>query len=166
MGKLLSFSMNYLFTCKLCSSTGVEIYKRTQATLPQMCITTIANLQRKTVKDGSPRNFFSKDKEIIPFIEAYWDSITTNARRQTTGWYSTILKTLQAQPTIFTCQDNGGDLMFGLVETNLETIRPNYESGKLGQKEDGKRREIRAYRTNNHDNLQNINKRGWVYTVP
>lgn len=137
MGKLLSFSMNYVFTCKFCSPTGLEIYRRTQATIPQMCITTIANLQRKTVKDGSPRYLFSKDKEIIPFIEAYWESITTLARKQTTGWYSTILKSLQSLPTIFTSQDNCGDLMFGLMEKDLETIKPNYDAQKVNQREDG-----------------------------
>lgn len=129
--------MNYVFTCKFCSPTGLEIYRRISATLPQMCITTIANLQRKTVKDGNPRLLFSKDKEIIPFIESYWESITTLARKQTTGWYATIQKTLQSHPTIFTCQENGGDLLFGLVEPELETIKPNYEALKLSQKDEG-----------------------------
>lgn len=90
MGKLLSFSMNYMFTCKFCAPTGVEAYSRKQALPAQMCITTIANLQWKAVKDGNPRHFFSKDREIIPFIEAYWESITTLARKPTTGWYATI----------------------------------------------------------------------------
>lgn len=137
MGKLLSFSMNYVFTCKFCSPTGLEIYRRTQATIPQMCITTIANLQRKTMKDGNPRYLFSKDKEIIPFIEAYWESITTLARKQTTGWYSTILKSLQSLPTVFTSLDSNGELMFGLIEKDLETIKPSYDSQKVNQKEDG-----------------------------
>lgn len=113
------------------------MYRRTSANLSQMCITTIANLQRKTVKDGAPRYFFSKEKEIIPFIDAYWESITTLARKQTTGWYSTIQKTLQSHTTIFASKDNGGDLMFGLVENDLETIKPDYTSLKTNQKEDG-----------------------------
>lgn len=137
MGKLLAFSMNYNFTCKFCSATGLEQYRRTSASFPQMCITTIANLQRKTVKDGSPRFFFSKEKEIVPFIESYWESMTTMARKQTTGWHGTILKTLQAHSNIFTSQDNAGDLMFGLVDRDLETIKPSYENLKLNQKEDG-----------------------------
>ena len=103
-----------------------------------MCVTTIANLQRKTVKDGNPKNLFNKDKEIIPFIEAYWESITTHARKQTTGWHNTILKTLQSHPNVFTFQDNGGDLMFGLVDNNLESIKPNYETGKQLKEEGGK----------------------------
>jgi Set1/Ash2 histone methyltransferase complex subunit ASH2 len=105
-----------------------------------MCITAIANLQRKTVKDGNPRYLFSKDREIIPFIEAYWESITTLARKQTNAWYSTILKTLQTHTNIFTTQDNAGDLLFGLVDQDLEKIKPNYD--KLS-KEDG---EFRARR--------------------
>jgi Set1/Ash2 histone methyltransferase complex subunit ASH2 len=137
MGKLLAFSMNYNFTCKFCSVTGLEQYRRTSASFPQMCITTIANLQRKTVKDGNPRLFFSKEKEIIPFIESYWESMTTMARKQTTGWYGTILKTLQSHPNTFTYQDNAGDLMFGLVDKELETIKPSYENLKINQKEDG-----------------------------
>lgn len=137
MGKLLSFSMNYIFTCKLCSTTGLETYRRTSASFVQMCITAIANLQRKTVKDGSARYFFNKDKEIIPFLEAYWESMTTLARKQTTGWHGTVQKTLQAHANIFTYQENGGDLLFGLIDNDLETIKPNYDSLKSNQKEDG-----------------------------
>lgn len=127
MGKLLSFSMNYLFTCKFCSTSGLEVYRRTQASSPQMCVTTIANLQRKTMKDGAPRYFFSRDKEIIPFIEAYWESITTSSRKTTNGWFTTIHKTLQSNPNIFVSQDNGGDLLYSLVEKDLEMIKPKYE---------------------------------------
>lgn len=106
-----------------------------------MCITTLANLQRKTVKDGNPRFLFSKDREIIPFIESYWESITTQARKQTTAWYSTILKTLQTHSNIFTSQDINSELLFGLIETDLETIKPNYE--KLAASNEG---EFRARR--------------------
>lgn len=103
-----------------------------------MCITTIANLQRKTVKDGTPRYFFSRDREIVPFLEMYWESITTLARKQTTAWYTTIHKTLQTHPHIFASQDNGADIMYSLVEQDLLTIKPNYDALKLGQKDDGK----------------------------
>ena len=137
MGKLLAFSMNYVFTCKFCSPTGLETYRRIQASLVQMCITTIANLQRTSIKTGNPCYFFSKDQSIIPFIETYWESITTLARKQTTGWYSTIHKTLQAHSNIFACQDVNGDLQFGLIEKSLETIKPNYETLKANQKDDG-----------------------------
>jgi Set1/Ash2 histone methyltransferase complex subunit ASH2 len=137
MGKLLSFSMNYSFCCKFCSPTGLETYRRNSATLHQMCITTIANLQRKTQKDGTPKFMFSKDAEIIPFMESYWESITTLARKPTTTWHSSILKTLQSHPQLFVSQDNGGDILFGLVNSDLEAIKPSYETTKLNQNNDG-----------------------------
>jgi hypothetical protein len=119
-------------------------------------------LQRKTVKDGNPRYFFSKDKEIIPFIEAYWESITTLARKQTTGWYSTIQKTLQTHANIFASQDNNGDLMFGLIEKDLETIKPNYDALKVNQKEDGKFFPARFITTTTKTCKQNKISR-WAY---
>lgn len=137
MGKLLSFSMNYVFTCKFCSASGLETYRRISASLVQMCVTTIANLQRTSVKEGNPCYFFSKDRSIIPFIERYWESITTLARKPTTAWYSTIQKTLQSHTNIFACQDNNGDLHFGLIEKDLESIKPNYEALKSNQKDEG-----------------------------
>lgn len=137
MGKLLSFSMNYVFTCKFCSPTGLETYRRISATLVQMCITTIANLQRASMKEGNPCFFFSRDQAVIPFIERYWESITTMPRKQTTGWHSTIQKTLQTHTNVFVCQENNGELMFGLVEKDLESIKPNYEALKTNQKDDG-----------------------------
>lgn len=160
MGKLLSFSMNYVFTCKFCSPTGLEIYRRNSSSLHQMCVTALANLQRKTVKDGNPRFLFSKDREIIPFIEAYWESITTQARKQTTGWYSTILKTLQSHTNIFTSQDVAGDLMFGLIDKDLESIKPNYD--KPG-KDDGEC--FARCASYNHDNIRVNKNTRWAYTA-
>lgn len=127
--------MNYIFTCKLCSATGLETYRRTSATIPQMCVTTIANLQRKTEKDGALRHFFSKDKEIIPFIEMYWESITTLARKQTNAWHSTIHKTLQSHQNLFLCQDNGVDILYGLFDTDLTNIKPQFDA-KVSQRGD------------------------------
>lgn len=137
MGKLLAFSMNYVFTCKFCSQTGLETYRRVSASLVQMCVTTIANLQRTSMKEGNPSYLFSKDHAIIPFIERYWESITTLARKQTTGWYASIQKTLQSSPNIFVSQEINGDIHFGLIQTDLEAIKPNYEALKINQKEEG-----------------------------
>lgn len=33
LGKLLPFSMNYTFSCKNCSPTGLESFKKTQASM-------------------------------------------------------------------------------------------------------------------------------------
>jgi Set1/Ash2 histone methyltransferase complex subunit ASH2 len=126
--------MNYIFTCKFCSNSGLETYRRTSATIPQMCITTIANLQRKTEKDGTPRYFFSV-KEIIQFMDMYWESITTLARKQTNTWHSTIVKTLQTHQNLFLAQDNmQNEFHYGLSDADLTTIKPHYERA---QKDEG-----------------------------
>lgn len=48
---------------------------------PQMCLTAIANLRQESVKDGSNKLLFSKDREIIPYIDQYWEAMTTMPRR-------------------------------------------------------------------------------------
>ena len=42
-----------------------------------MCLTAIANLRQESVKDGSNKILFSKDREIIPYIDQYWEAMTT-----------------------------------------------------------------------------------------
>jgi Set1/Ash2 histone methyltransferase complex subunit ASH2 len=99
LGKLVPFMTNYVFFCKNCSPTGLESFKKNQAreccikfyryyfiaclflAFPQMCITAIANLQQDSVKDSKNRAIFSKDREIIPYIEQYWEAMTTMPRR-------------------------------------------------------------------------------------
>lgn len=54
--------------------------------IPQMCITAIANMQQNATKEGKPQSLFSKDNDIIPFIEQYWEAMTTMPRRVTQSW--------------------------------------------------------------------------------
>ncbi|XP_063703607.1 set1/Ash2 histone methyltransferase complex subunit ASH2 [Culicoides brevitarsis] len=129
-GKTLAFSMNYVFFCKNCSSTGLESFRRIQATLTQMCVTTIANLQHAAKKEGKPKLLFSKDKEIVPFIEQYWESMTTMPRRITQSWYATVQKTLLKDVNVvFSYEENSEDgQMYGLVNVDLTHIKPNYDA--------------------------------------
>lgn len=46
-----------------------------------MCITAIANLQQESAKDGKNKTIFSKDRAIIPYIDQYWEAMTTMPRR-------------------------------------------------------------------------------------
>jgi len=55
-----------------------------------MCVTAIGNLMQESNKSGNPQLYFSRDKEIIPFIESHWESMTTTARRVTQSWHSTV----------------------------------------------------------------------------
>lgn len=55
-----------------------------------MCVTAIANLLQICQKDNDHRTFFHKDKDIIPFIECHWESMTTMPRRVTQSWHATV----------------------------------------------------------------------------
>ncbi|PSN44435.1 Set1/Ash2 histone methyltransferase complex subunit ASH2 [Blattella germanica] len=129
LGKLVPFMMNYFFVCKNCSPTGLESFKKNQAAFPQMCVTAIGNLMQASVKEGSPRTMFSKDRDIIPFIDSHWEGMTTMPRRVTQSWHSTIHRALSKDVgTLFVCEDGSGDNLFGLVAPDLTHIKPNYEA--------------------------------------
>lgn len=55
--------------------------------ISQMCVTAIANLQQQAQKKGKLKYLFDKDEEVIPYMEQYWESMTTMPRRVTQSWY-------------------------------------------------------------------------------
>ena len=55
-----------------------------------MCVTAIGNLMQASVKEGSPRTMFSKERDIIPFIDSHWEGMTTMPRRVTQSWHLTV----------------------------------------------------------------------------
>ena len=99
-----------------------------------MCITTIANLMQNSIKEGSSRQYFSRDREIVPYIDSHWEYMTSLPRRVTTSWHATIHKTLlKERGLIFVCQEPVSDSltsdgMYGLLSLELVNIRPNYEA--------------------------------------
>ncbi|XP_015127858.1 set1/Ash2 histone methyltransferase complex subunit ASH2 [Diachasma alloeum] len=130
LGKLVPFMMNYIFMCKNCSPTGLESFKKNQAQFPQMCVTAIANLLQIAQKDPEQRMLFNKDRDIIPFIELHWESMTTMPRRVTQSWHATIHRALLKDVgTLFTMDENNTDgQLFGLTTPDLVLIKPNYEA--------------------------------------
>lgn len=95
-----------------------------------MCVTAIANLQQTSAKEATPKMLFSKDKEIIPYIEYHWEALTTTSRRVTQSWHATVYKALQKDMhTLFIMDENSMDgQIFGLLSTDLTQIKPNYEA--------------------------------------
>ncbi len=55
-----------------------------------MILTALGNLTQKSVKAGNSRTQFSKDQDIIPFIDQYWEAMTTMSRRVTQSWHTTV----------------------------------------------------------------------------
>lgn len=135
IGKCVAFMYNYHFLCKICNTSGFETFTKKQASFSQMCATSIANLLQQNVASGSARTMFSKDKEIIPFIEKHWEHMTTMARRVKQTWHTTVHKTMLKDTDIFTCEECmlDGDSsetypLFGLVSQNIRKIAPCYET--------------------------------------
>nr|SVE76294.1 EOG090X03NS [Daphnia longispina] len=114
--------------------TTMTVAGCTPTEFTQMCITTIANLMQNSTKEGASRQYFSRDREIVPYVDSHWEYLTTMPRRVTQSWHSTIHKTLMKEKgLIFVCQEPvpetmASDCMFGLLSLELVNIRPNYEA--------------------------------------
>lgn len=108
-----------------------------------MCQCAIANMQQVATRDGKPQTQFSKDREIIPYIEQNWEAMTTMPRRLTQSWYSTVQRSLVKDVnTLFTYEEHPEHgSMYGLFNQDLRQIKPNYEimskTGALRLTEDG-----------------------------
>jgi Set1/Ash2 histone methyltransferase complex subunit ASH2 len=90
-----------------------------------MCETAIANL----MKQNEDRVAFSKDKEIIPFIEANWDILTTMPRRIKQTWHNTVGKTMLKENDVFICDNRDiNDPQFALRYGDLYKIGPSCET--------------------------------------
>lgn len=109
-------------------STDFNLFSPTE--FPQMCITAIANLQQQSVKDSTNKMVFSKDREIIPFIDQHWEGMTTMPRRVTQSWHATVHRALVKDIHIlFVYEESPTEgQMFGLLNQDLTQIKPNYEA--------------------------------------
>lgn len=134
LGKCIPFMTNYTFTCKLCSSAGSETFSKKQPNFSQMCVTAIANLIVKNRAGMGSRTIFSKDLEIIPFIEKNWENMTTVPRRVKQTWHTTVYKTMTKDTDLFVCEEEKcGEVThahpyFGLHVSDIEKIGPGFEN--------------------------------------
>ena len=107
-----------------------------------MVITALANLchnnssKGKGSKDGTGTKLFSLQKDIIPFLEQNWEALTTQARRATHSWHTTLQKTLLKEvDTTFTVEETGKNgepgpnhPYFGLQCSDLTLLRPSIDA--------------------------------------
>uniref|UniRef100_A0A670ZAM0 ASH2 like, histone lysine methyltransferase complex subunit n=1 Tax=Pseudonaja textilis TaxID=8673 RepID=A0A670ZAM0_PSETE len=91
----LPFMTNYSFHCNICHHSGNTYFLRKQANLKEMCLSALANLTwQSRTQDEHPKTMFSKDKDIIPFIDKYWECMTTRQRPGKMTWPNNIVKTM------------------------------------------------------------------------
>ena len=123
-GPLVKFMVNYQFTCKKCSPNKLESFVKKQASFHQLCLTALANLTADSrSNDERPKQYFSKDKEIIPFIDKNWDAMTNAPRRSKPTWHATITRSMTREDVFKTKSENrSSEALHGLKETSLEKI--------------------------------------------
>ncbi|XP_061657453.1 set1/Ash2 histone methyltransferase complex subunit ASH2 isoform X2 [Syngnathoides biaculeatus] len=136
----LPFMTNYVFHCNVCHHSGNTYFLRKQANLKEMCLTALANLTwRSRSQDEHPKTMFSKDKDIIPFIDKYWECMTTRQRPGKLTWPNNIVKTMSKERDVFLVKEHPDPgskdpeedyPKFGLLDQDLGTIGPSYDSQK------------------------------------
>lgn len=124
--KMMPFATNYQFFCKTCSAKSVEVFSQKQASFSQLCVSAIANLSMREDPKLIRKIpfFFSRDKEIIPFIDTHWELLTTAPRKTRSTWHVSINKAL-AKDDDFIMNEHG---CYGLRRYDLESIGSVHES--------------------------------------
>uniref|UniRef100_A0A4W5MLM5 Set1/Ash2 histone methyltransferase complex subunit ASH2 n=1 Tax=Hucho hucho TaxID=62062 RepID=A0A4W5MLM5_9TELE len=136
----LPFMTNYVFHCNVCHHSGNTYFLRKQANLKEMCLTALANLTwRSRTQEDHPKTMFSKDKDIIPFIDKYWECMTTRQRPGKLTWPNTIVKTMSKERDVFLVKEHPDPgskdpeedyPKFGLLDQDLGNIGPSYDNQK------------------------------------
>ncbi|KAK3550188.1 hypothetical protein QTP86_021216 [Hemibagrus guttatus] len=136
----LPFITNYVFHCNVCHHSGNTYFLRKQANLKEMCLTALANLTwRSRTREDHPKTMFSKDKDIIPFIDKYWECLTTRQRPGKLTWPNNIVKTMSKERDVFLVKEHPDPgskdpeedyPKFGLLDQDLANIGPSYDSQK------------------------------------
>ncbi|XP_061417864.1 set1/Ash2 histone methyltransferase complex subunit ASH2-like isoform X1 [Lethenteron reissneri] len=136
----LPFITNYVFHCNICHHSGNTYFLRKQATLKEMCLTSLANLTWKSrTQDEHPKTMFSKEKDIIPFIDNYWECLTIRPRPNKLTWPNNIVKAMSKERDVFLVKEGpdpgsreleGDYPKFGLLDQDLGSIGPTYDAQK------------------------------------
>ncbi|XP_072165071.1 set1/Ash2 histone methyltransferase complex subunit ASH2-like [Diadema setosum] len=135
----LPYMTTYTFTCKNCTANKIETFSRKVANFRELCHCALANLLAKHKNDDPPKVLFSKEADLIPFIDTHWEQLTPMPRRTTVTWHGTIVKAMMKEDDVFICKEKPDDPsqseteypLFGLVDQDLSKISPISEV-KLG----------------------------------
>ncbi|CAF3447966.1 unnamed protein product [Rotaria socialis] len=121
-GPMLPFMTNYHFLCKECSpNKPEEQFVKKTATFNQLCTTVLANLTQQ-----SSQTFFSRDREILPFIDEKWDLLTFSQKKNKPTLHASVYKAL-GREDLFVSSEIGGEIMIALREQCLDKIGPMNE---------------------------------------
>uniref|UniRef100_A0A8C1WHZ6 Ash2 like, histone lysine methyltransferase complex subunit n=1 Tax=Cyprinus carpio TaxID=7962 RepID=A0A8C1WHZ6_CYPCA len=135
-----TFNIDTAYVCVLTQMDGVSHACTYAVYLKEMCLTALANLTwRSRTQEEHPKTMFSKDKDIIPFIDKYWECMTTRQRPGKLTWPNNIVKTMSKERDVFLVKehpdpgskDSEEDYpKFGLLDQDLANIGPSYDNQK------------------------------------
>ncbi|XP_033122323.1 set1/Ash2 histone methyltransferase complex subunit ASH2-like isoform X2 [Anneissia japonica] len=147
IGYCMSFMTAYSFTCRVCHPSNTEQFTKKTCNFSQLCVAALANLTHQQRKADKPKRMFSKDKELIPYINRHWEYLSAMSRRSTTTWHNSIVKAMSNQDLFISKEkptlddENEEDFpLFGLADDDLSKVGPSYEKqtlqgkNELGQK--------------------------------
>uniref|UniRef100_A0AC35TJG7 B30.2/SPRY domain-containing protein n=1 Tax=Rhabditophanes sp. KR3021 TaxID=114890 RepID=A0AC35TJG7_9BILA len=121
----LPFMVSYTFHCHECAQTKAETWTPKTVTFSHMCIMAIANMVFNKKKDnlntGEGKLFFDVEREIIPYFDDNWESLTGEKKRAKTTWHTTIKKTLGREPSLFAFKEPNS---YSLVEDDMHRVGP------------------------------------------
>ncbi|CAF0719420.1 unnamed protein product [Brachionus calyciflorus] len=158
-GPLVRFTVNYQFFCKNCGQNRQESFSKKQASFHQLCVTALANL----VYDNRPdKSFFSRERDIIPFIDKQWDALTSAPRRVKSTWHATVSRALGREDVFLTKLENAENY-YSLRDTMFERIGPyneNFKSFATSSSSKHALGESTSFVNNSQNGSNSISKRG------
>uniref|UniRef100_A0A4W5MIM5 Ash2 like, histone lysine methyltransferase complex subunit n=1 Tax=Hucho hucho TaxID=62062 RepID=A0A4W5MIM5_9TELE len=116
----LPFMTNYVFHCNVCHHSGNTYFLRKQASRCSHSADTLPC-------------------DIIPFIDKYWECMTTRQRPGKLTWPNTIVKTMSKERDVFLVKEHPDPgskdpeedyPKFGLLDQDLGNIGPSYDNQK------------------------------------
>ncbi|XP_071953377.1 set1/Ash2 histone methyltransferase complex subunit ASH2-like isoform X2 [Antedon mediterranea] len=143
IGYCMSFMTAYSFTCRLCHPSSIEQFTKKTCNFSQLCVAALANLTHQQKKADKAKRMFSKDKELVPYINRHWEYLSAMPRRTTTTWHNSIVKAM-SNPDLFIWKEKPTDEdeneedfpLFGLADDDLSKVGPSYEKQTLQGKND------------------------------
>ncbi|MPC84759.1 Set1/Ash2 histone methyltransferase complex subunit ASH2 [Portunus trituberculatus] len=124
LGKLVPFMLNYSFTCKNCSPTSIEIFRKTQARKKILPSTVFCNDEKMEIYEPSNKLIHHYHSSISPFTATFHPHLTFTPELR--DMCITALANLQ-----HSCQKDsrgGAGTMFSLQRDVIPFLEQNWEA--------------------------------------
>ncbi|KAB1257629.1 Set1/Ash2 histone methyltransferase complex subunit ASH2 [Camelus dromedarius] len=139
----LPFMTNYSFHCNVCHHSGNTYFLRKQASKDKLWSPADFPLMITVLFSAIVVNLRTIELnillDIIPFIDKYWECMTTRQRPGKMTWPNNIVKTMSKERDVFLVKEHPDPgskdpeedyPKFGLLDQDLSNIGPAYDNQK------------------------------------